>query len=416
MASATSWQPLLHGDRADRAKATALELAAAIQERAEPKADVGVADGAAGLALLHAYLARQTGSAGSEELALGWLDRAVEGIGTAGTDLSLYAGVTGVGWAGQQIARLLEVEDVDPDGELDQALAGILERTPWRADFDLVSGLVGFGVYALERLPRPEAIDCLELIVARLGELAERSPDGVTWHTSPLLLPAHQRGEAPEGYYNLGLAHGVPGVVALLGAVVGAGVAVDTARPVLEEAVAWLFAQRLPGDGDSAFAFWIVPGREPLPARTAWCYGDPGVAAALLVAARAAGVEEWEREALAVARRAGVRRGEETRVEDAWLCHGAAGLAHLFNRMHQATGDPELADAARHWLERTLEMREPTGGVAGYRQPSGKEEVQGDCTGFLTGAGGVALTLLAAAGEIDPGWDRLLGISTRESI
>jgi lantibiotic modifying enzyme len=408
----TRWQPLLRGELARRAESTAVEIAAAVEERAEPDGDVSVAGGAAGFALLHAYVARQTGSAQSEELALGWLDRAVEWLDAPGTDLSLYGGMTGVGWAGQHIARLLEVEDIDPDGALDQTLAGMLERVPWRGDFDLISGLVGFGVYALERLPRPEAVLALELIVARLDELAERTSAGRTWFTSPDLLFPDQLEEAPEGLFNLGLAHGVPGVVALLGAVTEVGVAEERARPLLGEAVDWLLDHRLPGDSASAFAYYIAPAREPQPARTAWCYGDPGVAAALLVAAQAAGMEEWKREAVAVAHRAADRRGEDTRAKDAWLCHGAVGLAHLFNRMHQASGDPLLAEAACHWFERTLEMREPGTGVAGYRQPPGME-VQGDGTGFLTGAGGVALALLAATGEIEPGWDRLLAISTR---
>jgi hypothetical protein len=38
------------------------------------------------------------------------------------------------------------------------------------------------------------------------------------------------------------------------------------------------------------------------------------------------------------------------------LCHGSAGLAHPFNRMYQMTADQTLADAARFWVERTLEL------------------------------------------------------------
>ena len=50
------------------------------------------------------------------------------------------------------------------------------------------------------------------------------------------------------------------------------------------------------------------------------------------------------------------RPPDQTGVVDAGLCHGSAGLAHLFNRMYQMTAEPILADAARLWVGRTLEL------------------------------------------------------------
>jgi hypothetical protein len=392
---------LLDAGPADRAEATIAEIAAAVEERPGRLREIaGVAHGAAGAALLHAYLARATGDGRSEERALAWLGRALDGVGDSASDVSLFVGVAGIGWTGQHLAALLDVEEPDPDGYLDEVLEDMLRSSPWPGAFDLVYGLAGLGVYALERLPRPAARACLELVVARLGELSERRPEGTAWFTSPRHLPPDARAEAPDGFFDLGVAHGVPGVVALLAAAEASGVAGDSARPLAEGAVSWLLAQRLPDGGQSAFPSRLLPGRDPAPARMAWCYGDAGVAAALLLAARAFGIDEWEQEALRLARRASARRGEDTRVGDPWLCHGAAGLGHLFNRMHQATDDAEFADAARFWLERALDLRPPGG----------------DDSGFLTGACGVALALLAAIGDVEPGWDRLLAVSARGGL
>ena len=120
--------------------------------------------------------------------------------------------------------------------------------------------------------------------------LAPKSAEAAHW----------QRTEAPDGYYNLGLAHGVPGVIALLGAACATGVAAGTARPLLDGAVAWLLAQRLPDGFVSQFSYWAGPGIKAEPSRLAWCYGDLGLAAALLYAARCVGETGWEREALAI--------------------------------------------------------------------------------------------------------------------
>ena len=68
-----------------------------------------------------------------------------------------------------------------------------------------------------------------------------------------------------------------------------------------------MLAQELPRSAKGSFDQG-VPRRGPMtPTRTAWCYGDPGVAAALLVAARCAGEAPWERHAIRIALRAAAR-------------------------------------------------------------------------------------------------------------
>jgi class I lanthipeptide synthase len=190
---------------------------------------------------------------------------------------------------------------------VDEALKDHVNRPGWRRDYDLVSGLVGFGVYALERLPSPAAVACLEGVIDRLEGMSRRRSGGITWHTSPNLLPEHQLKEYPRGYYSLGLAHGVPGVIALLGAAWAAGVRRRKARKLLDGAVAWLLRQRLPNSAGASFPVWIAPGLERKACRSAWCNGDPGVAVALLCAGRCVSDPAWEREALEIARAAAKR-------------------------------------------------------------------------------------------------------------
>ncbi len=298
--------------------------------------------------------------------------------------------------------------------EVDEALKSYVSRSGWKADYDLIIGLVGLGVYALERLPAPGAISCLEGVIDRLEETALRQIGGVTWHTPPELLPPKQRQMFPAGYYNLGLAHGVPGVIALLGAASAAGIKRRKARKLLDGAVGWLLRQRSKNGSASRFPAWIVPGAEPESCRSAWCYGDPGVAAALFCAARCVGDADWEREALEIARAAARRPPDEAGVVDAGLCHGAAGLGHVFNRMYQATGDATLRRAARFWFERTLAMRQPGRGVGGFPASlvnDRGEQYWADETGLVIGAAGVALALLAATTSIEPAWDRMLLVS-----
>ena len=111
------------------------------------------------------------------------------------------------------------------------------------------------------------------------------------------------------------------------------------------------------------------------------------------------------------------RRGAETReIGDGGLCHGAAGLGHLFNRMYQATGETMFLREAHASFELLLEMRRPGDGVAGYSALFPRDKTGDgweDNASLLTGAAGIALAFLAAATDIEPAWDRLLMASIR---
>jgi hypothetical protein len=77
-------------------------------------------------------------------------------------------------------------------------------------------------------------------------------------------------------------------------------------------------------------------------------------------------------------------------------------------------GDPELLAAARYWLRRALDLREPATGVAGYtalRYDAQARAYADPDPGLLMGAAGIGLALLAATGDVEPAWDRILLLS-----
>jgi lantibiotic biosynthesis protein len=384
-----AWRPILRGDDAVRAERALADIEAALAGPLdlEPEWAHSLAEGAAGIATFYAYR-------GDADAAGRWLRDAAGAVGRTRMDGSLYDGLTGVAWA---LAHHGSGATDDVDRWLRRRVAG--PHAP--GDHELMTGLAGYAVYALERLPDPGARECLEQIVTKLGELAVADGDGVTWLSR-------------DGSVNLGVAHGVPAVVAVLGACCAAGVAEQRAQSLLAGAVRRLLAQRLPAGAGARFRGWLGSGAPAEPAPSAWCYGDPGIATALLLAARGAGEPAWEREALALARGVARRPRSECGIDDAGLCHGAAGLGHVLNRLHQATGDPELLAAARHWLRRALDLREPGTGVAGFSaqlfRDDGRPYPNADGA-LLRGAAGVGLALLAATTDVAPDWDRVMLLS-----
>jgi lantibiotic modifying enzyme len=372
--------------------------------------DVGLPIGLSGVALLFTYWDRAAPGQGYGDAACALIDEAVDAVAAVPMNPSLFGGFTGVAWVVEHLCggRLFDSDAEDPNQQVDEALEQVLDHWPRAAGYDLMGGLTGVGLYALDRLPRPTAATCLRKVVERLAERAERQAEGITWFTPPEFLPAWQRELAPTGYYNVGVAHGVPGVIALLADRGTRHAADPLAGELLAGALRWLLAQRLEGGG-SVFPDWVGARREGHNTRWGWCYGDQGIAAALLSAARSSCSSELRELAIETGLAAAGRDPATSRVVDAGLCHGACGLGHMFNRLYQATGEDRLRRAATDWFERALEMREPTNGLAGFRIWNGLEWV--DDPGFLMGIAGTALALLAAATSIEPAWDRALLLS-----
>jgi hypothetical protein len=462
----SAWKPLLTGALAERAGQAVEEIAGvlapgpaasdATPEERQAEAVLpgpGLAGGTAGGALFFAYRAHsQPGNAADVEAAGILLERSTEALASTPLSPDLYGGFIGVAWTAEHLygprfadegalpedvsedlsedaasGHDADTGDEDPLADIDDALLHYLERTPWTADYDLIRGLAGLGVYALERLPRRSALACLDRIVERLAETAEHGPQGTTWHTATELLPEWQRKIYPQGYYNLGMAHGVPAVIALLGATAAAAARLaeagepqalelaGRARDLREGATRWLLAQRLPAGEPCWFGATFSPELPAQRSRLAWCYGDPGVAAAMLVAARGSGDAALERQAVELALDAAARPAATAMVRDAGLCHGSAGLAHLFNRLYQETGEERLAEASRGWFEAALDFRQPGIGLAGYRsfmvEDDGKTESWRNDGGLLEGVAGIGLALLGGLSGFEPAWDRVLMLS-----
>lgn len=370
-----------------------------------------LAHGTAGVALFFAYLHAAGGSEEAADRTIEALALSREVIGARHVLPSLYSGFAGVGWVTAHLTRELFEGAGDLNLEIDDAIRRLLSEVTEKAPFEQLGGLAGYGSYLVERFPDAGAEELLDRVIGLLE--ASRESNGV-WFTRPEWLVEWQRQLMPQGCFNVGVAHGVPGVIGFLAAAWSAGLRDRRIPRMANDAVRWLVAQRGTWPG-SLYPSHVSPESGPRQTRTAWCYGDLGIAAVLLSAARAFGRPEWQDEALTIARAAAARTVEDTKVTDAGLCHGAAGIAHLFNRLYQATGDGQLRGSARRWYRLALDMRRPGEGAAGFlswieTMRPGEGEWKGEA-GFLSGVAGIGLALLSAVTDLEPAWDRVMVIS-----
>ncbi|MFH5230778.1 lanthionine synthetase LanC family protein [Antrihabitans spumae] len=374
------WHGLLRADERDRALRVVDDIAQRLRSLRPDALNPSLCDGSAGIALALAYVSLATGDDGST--ADDFLGSAYDALSAdpAAAGISLAAGACGVGWVGAHFDRLAGVKPTS--GDMDNLVLPLLAE--WAGPWELLYGLVGVGVYTLEA-----GGGCLDTVLARLCEVA--ADDWVT-DTLTLFGPASQR---PPRYVDLGLAHGVPGVLALTSAAARSGD--DLARALAASAAQSLLAHEFPlTSSDSRYPATIEPGVQPAPTQVAWCYGDAGAALALAAATDVLADPTIGQAASRAAAAAAARPHETSGVIGLGLCHGTAGVAHTMGRL--AGFDESVAPAAREWALRLLRESE-------FGQLP-------DTPGVLSGQAGVALALLAAATDMDPGWDRALLLSS----
>ncbi|MFF1272210.1 lanthionine synthetase C family protein [Streptomyces marokkonensis] len=380
----------------------------------------GLTHGHAGSALLHLYAARA---------GLGAFDTAHDHIREAvlSTQIEplehhgLFAGTSGLVLALADITRDEPRFRPSLDRLTEQLAEQVLAAPPHRTeravsdlDYDLVTGAAGT-LAQLVSVTEPservaEASAALADYLIWLAGPAETEGTPHRWLITPASYPpvGDYHAKYPHGYLNLGLSHGVPGVAAALAAAWEAG----HRRPGHLEAVAgltrWLRAQAdtdahgpLWGDGTPVDEHGHEVSAGCAHDRIAWCYGTVGVAGALLTVASATGDEEL-RAAAVTAFEGALARAGQRRPLSPTLCHGLAGLVMLTLEFA-----PWSAAARAHLPElvgQLLDRHEPDRplGFADLEEPGRPV----DDPGLLTGATGVALTLLAAVGDQRPDWFR----------
>jgi lantibiotic modifying enzyme len=384
-----------------------------------------LAHGASGIALFYAYLSQVPGAnpqfADEADRFISYACDALETVPMGG---GLYRGLSGIDWAVQHLQGFIHEDEsydpeTDPNADIDQIL---LDHWSKPEKFDLWEGCIGLGVYALERYPLPGSTLLLELLLHRLEQLAKHTDKGMAWFTSPGTLRQQTRVVYPDGFFDLGIAHGAAGIISFLSRVHALGISKDITGKFLYEAVSWLLARQQESDAGLIFPqFLLPPDNKGISTGTfGWCHGDLGLAAALLSAARCTGESSWKAKAVEAAHGSIHYLNQRQRTADfpdPTLCHGTAGLAHLFNRIYQATGIEVFKEQACQWFRHTMKTRKPGTGVAGFRKYGLNEDGEMDelyDPGFIQGAAGIGLALLAAVTGLEPTWDRVMLISAPE--
>ncbi|MBA2680954.1 MAG: lanthionine synthetase C family protein [Ktedonobacteraceae bacterium] len=369
--------------------------------------EVGLANGLAGIALLPLTLAPLFPEQGWLDVAGSYFARiAQETRERPLSDPGLYHGCCGIAFT----LSLLAQQDCRYHNASQALLARLVRQVTswdWRAqpflpgqqNFEVIGGVAGILRFLLTQRDEPEVQSALGSLLAYLIWVSEEQE---RWPHRPERLGAIAKKHYPQGYLDLGLAHGLAGPLAALSLAVLHDYVPSGLREAIERWSTWLVDQQLamPWGKD-----WpsVVPlqlhAKDCSPTRSAWCYGTPGIARALWLAGRALADDSLcalAREALASTLR---RPAGERNIDEPQICHGVAGL--LLICLHFAHDDAASTPGLKEAIP-LLTTALCTRWIASYAQMS---------PGFLTGAVGGALTLIAALTNRESLWDQVLLLS-----
>ena len=205
----------------------------------------------------------------------------------------------------------------------------------------------------------------------------------------------------PHGHGNIGAAHGISAVIALLAHAILHGHDTPAARNALAELCRWTDLHR---QDDQAGIWWpgyVTPGTDPKRHRPSWCYGTPGIARAQQLA----GLAQHNTTRQQHAENAMLAELQDTaqreRLPEIGLCHGKAGLLQSACRMATTSTDPHRS------AQLTAQLPDLAAELTNQLASDAIDNPE-----LMDGTAGAALALhTAATGTPATGWDTFLALS-----
>ncbi|MFN8406236.1 MAG: lanthionine synthetase C family protein [Sphingobacteriaceae bacterium] len=365
-----------------------------------------------GVSLFFFYYYKLTQDEQNLNIAAALMGNAYDGLeNNPSPHFSFASGVSGLCWATEFVraSDFMEVDTAEIFPDIDPIVSNYMLGEMQRGNYDYMHGSLGAALYFLKKNFNPTIHENITAIIEQLSMMDDNGKQKWNYH--------YKEGQLEE-CTNLGLSHGIPSILVVLLKAYKLHINPEKSKNLLDGIVAYLLDHvQDPTIHKAYYAYAISEADTEIDrdTRLAWCYGDLGVCCALWQVAQAFDDTGLKEKVLEIMTYTAKRRDlEENRVCDAGLCHGAAGIAHIFNRFYQDTHNEIFKDAALFWYQQTLSMATFSDGLAGYKAWVGnatQEHTYEKCTGLLEGIAGIGLALIGAVADFEPSWDECLLIS-----
>lgn len=300
--------------------------------------------------------------------------------------------------------KLISIDPHSFYDEIDIEIEEFVRNVKSDPDLDFLHGLVGLGIYLVERKKH----NLIEIIICTLRENAIQGKKGIAWRSY-----IYGDNNDKEEIYELSLSHGNSAVIQfLLRCIKLKQEYSNEARILAEKAIEFIM------DNQMQNSISVFPQHVPVSnsktlkgSRLAWCNGDLGIALTLWYAGKILSRNDLTEFSTNLLLKLTKRKEEDSLVIDAGICHGSAGVAHIFHRMYLNTSKSEFLIARNNWLTKTLDFSNPNRNLSGYKAWGGEEKGWIREFGFLNGISGIGTVLAGTINQDIPNWDKILLMS-----
>lgn len=217
----------------------------------------------------------------------------------------------------------------------------------------------------------------------------------------------YETGVIDQNHINLGLSHGITSIIKFCIQCINCGLCTDQAFRLLRLHVDFILTKC---NKDISICYfpnvtYLSEESETSFSRLAWCYGDLGIAYCLLHAGQTLKDDYVISISLQILKASTSRKDvNRTFIHDAGVCHGAAGVAHIYNKLWLETKDPVFAMACDYWIKETISYCKYADSISGYKKYDTINSSFQNDSGLLEGSSGIGLVLLSYLTK-EFGWD-----------
>lgn len=280
--------------------------------------------------------------------------------------------------------------------------------------YDPISGITGIGIYAISNLECPQMNlflhDMLNICICLTQKIHVGSNEVPGWYVpQQYQFLEEDKKKYPKGNFNLGIAHGVSGILAFLCIAASHGIVLKGHLEAIQTLTLWVLSKKQQQDKQ---VYW--KGRIPLeeelgeehikdfkPMTGAWCYGTAGISRTLYLAGKVLHDPLIQKNALDAFLSIFPYKEGDSFLADPSFCHGVAGLLTITRLMLRDTGLVQLQEEVQKLENLLMNLYNPQFPF-GFKDKAPviteKKELGEfsfiDNPGILTGVSGILLSLL----------------------
>lgn len=393
-----------------------------------PNGDVSLSSGSSGIIILLNEINKVLGI-NTDELIHKYIQYSNDNLYNYLKDFSLYSGITGFNYAVSLVnndtgnySKLIQSLDDLFIKNFTPVLNNMLTNntntdfTPkFDFEFDLISGLSGISRYIISRKNKNKEMESLLCKVSSyfVNLCTDKILNGESvkgWITKKVDFDDNNNIHYTDiNEYNLGIAHGVPGVLAILSILTINNIEVPGQKKAIENIQNWLLdINKYIKDGmwpcyiyqDDIYGYKLSHYK-----RIAWCYGNPGISTALLLSSKALNNKSIHQFSNKILENIYTIPDKQWVISSPMICHGYAGILQIILRSHNKELIYNNADTLIKKLLCNIDFKQK---FCFFNNDMNKYY---DTPGFLMGASGIALVLLSSISSTPPNWDQLLLLS-----